>query len=80
LRPEKKTKPLAFCNVCQALTNRHELLNHRCNATVNNRRCYGTYKSALTVLWDACEGCEATGMVGTQVCTQCQGYGWRLYG
>jgi len=80
LRAEKRPKPLAYCNVCHALTHRHELLNHRCNAIVNNRRCYGTYKSALTVLWDACEACDAAGKIGTQVCAECKGFGWKLYG
>ena len=28
MRPERKAKPLAACNVCHALTNEHELLNH----------------------------------------------------
>jgi hypothetical protein len=80
LRPEKKAKPLAVCSVCQALSNRHELVNHRCDQIVSNRRCSGIYKSALTYLWDACEGCECTGRVGTQVCTECKGFGWKIYG
>jgi hypothetical protein len=80
LRPERKAKPLAVCNVCHALTNQHELLNHRCNETVNNRRCYGIFKSALAYLWDACEGCECTGRIGSQVCTECKGFGWKMYG
>jgi hypothetical protein len=80
LRPQKKEKPLAVCSVCHALSNEHAHLNHRCNEIVNNRRCYGIYKSGLTFLWDACEGCDSTGRVGTQVCTECHGYGWRMYG
>jgi hypothetical protein len=80
LRPEKKAKPLAVCSVCQALSNRHESVNHRCDQIVSNRRCSGIYKSALTYLWDACEGCECTGRVGTQTCTECKGFGWKIYG
>ena len=80
MRPERKAKPLVACNVCHALTNEHELLNQRCTAIVNNRRCYGIFKSALSYLWDACEGCEATGMIGSQVCTECKGFGWKMYG
>jgi len=80
LRREKKSKPLAACNVCHALTNEHVYLNHRCSAIVSNRRCSGIYKSALSYLWDACEGCEAIGMVGSQVCTECKGFGWKMYG
>ena len=80
MRPEKKEKPLAVCSVCQALSNEHAHLNHRCSQIVNGRRCYGIYKSALTYLWDACEGCECTGRVGTQVCTECKGFGWKIYG
>jgi DnaJ-class molecular chaperone len=80
MRPSKKPKPLAVCSVCQALSNVHENLNHRCDKTVNGRRCYGTYKSGLAYLWDACESCEATGVVGSQKCSACAGYGWRLYG
>ena len=59
MRRDKQPKPLAACNVCHALTNLHEALNHRCSKAVNGRRCYGTYKSALTYLWDACESCSA---------------------
>jgi hypothetical protein len=54
-------------------------LNHRCGHQFNGRRCYGTYKSAITYLWDQCEGCEATGQVGTQTCSECAGFGWKLY-
>jgi DnaJ-class molecular chaperone len=80
LRRERKPKPTAACNVCHALSNEHSDLNHRCNAVVSGRRCYGIYKSALAYLWDACEGCEGTGMVGSQVCTECKGFGWTMYG
>jgi hypothetical protein len=80
LRREKKGKPLAACSVCHALTDEHVYLNHRCSAIVSNRRCSGIYKSALSYLWDACEGCEAIGMVGSQVCTECKGFGWKMYG
>jgi hypothetical protein len=79
MRADKKAKPLAVCSVCQALTERREQLGHRCGNVVNGRRCYGTYQSALTRLWDACEGCESTGKVGTQTCGECKGFGWRLY-
>ena len=79
-RPEKKPKPLAACSVCHALTNVHEELNQRCRAVVSGRRCYGIYKSAITYLWDACGSCESTGKVGTQVCSECAGFGWKLYG
>ena len=80
MRAPRKEKPLAVCSVCHALTDRHELLNHRCNAIVNNRRCYGIYKSGLAYLWDRCEGCECTGRVGSKVCSECKGYGWKMYG
>lgn len=80
MRLDKRPKPLAACSVCHALSNQHEYLNHRCGVTVNGRRCYGTYKSAITYLWDQCESCEATGKVGTQVCSECAGFGWKLYG
>jgi DnaJ-class molecular chaperone len=80
LRREKKPKPLGACAVCHALTNERANLNHRCAAIVGNRRCYGIYKSAIAYLWDPCEGCEATGMVGSQVCAECKGFGWTMYG
>lgn len=76
---EKKSKPLGACSVCHAPTNVHEALNHRCDKVVHGRRCYGTYKSALTFLWDRCESCEGTGKVGPQECTACGGFGWILY-
>jgi hypothetical protein len=80
LRLSKKPHPLAVCSVCHALTNEHESMNHRCDKVVTGRRCYGTYKSGIGFLWDACESCEATGMVGSQVCSACNGYGWTMYG
>jgi hypothetical protein len=80
MRTQKKAKPLAACGVCRGLTDRHEDLNHRCNQVINGRRCYGTYKSAITYLWDQCEACEARGKVGTQPCAACAGFGWVMYG
>ena len=80
MRTQKKDKPLGACGVCRALTDKHEYLNHRCNQVINSRRCYGTYKSAITYLWDQCESCEARGKVGSQVCSACAGFGWVMYG
>jgi hypothetical protein len=76
----KKPKPAGVCNVCHALTKHHEHLNHRCDHVVNGRRCYGTFKSAMTDLWDECGSCQGVGMVGSEVCSECAGFGWRLYG
>ena len=80
MRPSKLHHPLGVCSVCHALTNLHEALNHRCDKVVTGRRCYGTYKSGMAYLWDQCESCEATGVVGSQKCSACEGYGWTLYG
>ena len=77
---DKLSHPLAACNVCGALTNLHENVNHRCGHVETGRRCYGTFKSGVGMLWDACESCGATGKVGSQACAECKGYGWRLYG
>ncbi len=76
----KKPKPLAVCNVCHALTNQHEAVNQRCHQVVNGKRCYGIFRSALTDLWDECGSCQGVGMAGTQVCGECAGFGWKLYG
>ena len=76
----KNAKPFGCCDVCGALTNVRELINHRCDKVVNGRRCYGHYKSSITFLWDQCESCEATGFVGPQVCAACGGFGWLKYG
>jgi hypothetical protein len=80
LRASKLPHPAGVCNVCGALTSHHEFVNHRCDKVVTGRRCSGTYKSGVAFLWDMCAGCEATGKVGSQVCSECAGYGWRLYG
>ena len=80
MRVHKKEKPTAACNVCHALANGMEHLNHRCSNVVNGRRCYGLYKSAITFLWDQCESCEAAGKVGSQACSACGGFGWVMYG
>lgn len=76
----KLAHPLAACNVCGARTNLLEAVNHRCDRVVTGRRCYGTYKSGIIDLWDACESCGATGWVGTVPCTACAGFGWSKYG
>jgi DnaJ-class molecular chaperone len=72
-------KPLGVCDVCHALTNLHEAVNHRCNEVVHGRRCYGHYKSSLGHLWDRCEGCNGTGHTGSMPCASCKGFGWLLY-
>lgn len=79
MRGSKLPHPIGVCDVCHALTNRREDLNHRCTKVVTGRRCYGTFKSAMAFLWDPCGSCDATGRVGSQTCTECGGYGWRLY-
>jgi DnaJ-class molecular chaperone len=80
MRKDKKPKPAGACSVCGALTDQHTALNHRCDKVVNGRRCSGTYKSAMTFLWDPCEACESTGQVGSQPCSACAGFGWTMYG
>lgn len=75
----KQPKPSGSCTVCQASSNRREALNHRCDQVVNGRRCSGTIRSAVNALWDECESCHATGRVGLRACSECAGFGWRLY-
>ncbi len=74
----RRPKPLAACSECRAITDLHEQVNHRCNALVNGRRCPGIYHSDLSFVWDKCQGCDATGRVGSQVCVECAGMGWHL--
>jgi len=74
----KKHKPLGVCSVCRALTEQHAQVNHRCVHVVNGRRCYGIFKSGLVHVWDECLTCGASGRVGTQICTACNGFGWHL--
>jgi len=31
-------------------------------------------------VWDECQGCYATGEVGSETCVECSGWGWRLVG
>ena len=80
MRASRLPHPAGVCNVCGALTIHHEFVNHRCDKVVTGRRCSGTYKSGVAFLWDMCSGCEATGKVGSQTCSECAGYGWHLYG
>ena len=79
MRPVKKPKPLGACSVCHTPTDHHEALNQRCQRIVYGRRCPGTFKSDLSYVWDECESCKGVGKVGTQVCAECSGFGWRLY-
>ena len=74
----RKPKPVAACMECRAITDMHELVNQRCDRVVNGRRCPGIYRSDLSFVWDKCQGCEALGRVGSQVCAECGGMGWRL--
>ena len=80
MRRSRKAKPLAVCTVCRALIDPQQSVNQRCNKSVKGRRCPGTYRSDLSFVWDPCRGCDATGWLGSQVCLDCSGYGWRLYG
>jgi DnaJ-class molecular chaperone len=79
MRQVKKPKPAGACNVCRAPTELHEALNHRCDAVINGRRCYGTYHSDLSLIWDECQSCNGSGKVGTQRCSACAGFGWTLF-
>jgi len=74
----KKPKPLGVCNVCGAFTDQIEQVNQRCTAVVYGRRCAGQFRSELSHVWAECEVCGATGVVGTQRCDNCAGFGWRL--
>ena len=74
----KKPKPLAACSECRAITDLLVHVNHRCSRVVNGRRCPGIYHSDLSFVWDQCQGCDATGRVGSQVCVECAGMGWHL--
>ena len=76
----KKPKPLAICNVCGVFTGELRDLNHRCFRTFHGRRCSGTFKSNLGLVWEECQGCSAAGEVGSEVCVECSGWGWRLIG
>jgi hypothetical protein len=76
----KKPKPLAVCTICRALIGPQQHVNQRCDKVVSGRRCAGTFHSDLSFVWDPCQECEATGWVGSQVCSSCSGFGWRLFG
>jgi len=80
MRRLRKPKPLGVCNVCGQLTDQLAMVNHRCMRTVHGRRCAGLVKSELTHIWVECQSCEAVGKVGTQICSGCSGFGWRLLG
>jgi hypothetical protein len=75
----KKPKPLADCDVCHAPTNLKMDVNQRCGRTVHGRRCPGIFRAGLGKTWNECQSCSATGSVGSQVCSECAGFGWRLF-
>jgi hypothetical protein len=75
----KKDKPGGVCSVCNSPNSRRESLNHRCDRVVSGRRCAGVIRSAVNTLWDECESCHATGKVGSLACSECAGFGWKLY-
>jgi hypothetical protein len=80
MRHSRKPKPLAVCTVCRALIDPKQSVNQRCSEIVKGRRCAGIFRSDLSFVWDSCRVCEATGWLGSQVCSDCSGYGWRLFG
>ena len=80
MRRIRKPKPSGVCNVCGQLTDQIEMINHRCTYTLHGRRCAGLFKSELNHTWVACESCDAVGKVGTVICGECSGFGWRLLG
>lgn len=80
MRRIRKPKPLGVCNVCGQLTDMLEMVNHRCTHTIHGRRCAGLFKSELNHIWVVCESCDAVGKVGTVICSECSGFGWRLLG
>jgi len=79
MRGEKLPKPSGVCSVCSALSSERRQLNQRCLGMFNGRRCYGQYKIATSRLWDQCESCGATRKVGSQVCSVCLAFGWKMY-
>jgi hypothetical protein len=79
MKRDKKPKPLAVCDVCRAITDERADVNHRCTKPYRGRRCYGIFKSGLGIVWNECESCGATGMVGSLPCSSCAGFGWHLF-
>jgi DnaJ-class molecular chaperone len=74
----KKSKPLAVCTVCRALTMNRVDVNTRCNKVVTGRRCSGVFRSGLGQAWVECESCKGYGRVGSLGCSECHGFGWKL--
>jgi DnaJ-class molecular chaperone len=74
----KKSKPLAVCTVCRALTMNRVDVNTRCNNVVTGRRCSGVFRSGLGQVWVECDGCKGYGRVGSLACRECHGFGWKL--
>ena len=79
MRGDKLPKPSGVCSVCSALSRERRQVNQRCDGMLNGRRCYGTFKIATSRLWDQCESCGATGKVGSQACSACLAFGWKMY-
>lgn len=79
MRHDKKPKPLGICTVCKDYTDEHIRMNHRCIRVHGGRRCSGVYRSSLTVVWNECPTCSGMGLVGTQKCGECAGWGWLLH-
>lgn len=78
-RRDKKPRPLGICTVCRDYTDEHIRMNHRCVRVHGGRRCPGIYQSSLTVVWNECPTCHGKGLVGSQKCGECAGWGWILH-
>jgi len=79
MRGEQLLKPLGVCAVCSALTSERRFINQRCSGTFGGKRCSGIFKPATSRVWDQCDSCGATGRVGSQACSACLAFGWKMY-
>jgi hypothetical protein len=73
---DEKLMPVAVCVKCHEYTHRIEVVNQQCYKQYDNKRCNGTFTSAIgNNDWAKCSACEGSGSDSDGKCEGCQGYG-----
>lgn len=78
----KKRKPMAICSHCRAVFYTPLNINRGCDRRLpEGRGCVGCIRSASNPDdWAECNTCLALGEVQSEICSACDGAGWRFVG
>jgi DnaJ-class molecular chaperone len=70
--------PPAGCGICGRAALSTQQIGTRCANPLQGGPCEGHYRATLAPTdWLLCAGCHGSGAIGSQLCAQCEGSGWR---